>query len=94
MKNFITEVIAEQFEYQKDNIMDDLEIGPSVETSVPYGDTYVTSSSEISEEDEKRIKEKFIDDWDLDEFVTEWLLEKENFRSLVFEAFEKFKKEY
>lgn len=94
MKNFITEVIAEQFEYQKDNIMDDLEIGSSVETSVPYGDTYVISSSELSEEDEERIKEKFIDDWDLDEFVTEWLLEKDNFRSVVFEAFEKFKKEY
>lgn len=94
MKNFIAEVIAEQFEYQKDNIMDDLEIGPSVETSVPYGDTHVKSSSEISEEDEERIKEKFIDDWDLDEFVTEWLLEKDNFRSVVFEAFEKFKKEY
>lgn len=94
MKNFITEVIAEQFEYQKDKIMDDLEIGPYAETSVPYGDTHVTSSSEISEEDEKRIKEKFLDDWDLDEFVTEWLLEDSNFRTFVFEAFEHFKKEY
>lgn len=94
MKNFIKEVIAEQFEYQKDSIMDDMEISPSVESSVPYGDTYVTSSSELSEEDEERIKDKFIDDWDMDEFVTEWLLEKDVFRSLVFEAFEQFKKEY
>ena len=94
MREYIVGVIAEQFEYQKDYIMDDLEIGPSVKTSVPYGDTYVTSSSEISEEDEERIKEKFIDDWDLDEFVTEWLLQDSNFRSVVFEAFERFKKEY
>lgn len=94
MKNFITEVIAEQFEYEKDYIMENLEIAPSVKTSVPYGDTHVTSSSEISEEDEKRIKENFVDYWDLDEFVTEWLSQKDNFRSLVFEAFETFKKEY
>lgn len=94
MREYIAGVIAEQFEYQKDNIMDDLEIGASVETSVPYGDTHVTSSSEISEEDEERIKEKFLDDWDLDEFVTEWLLQDTNFRSVVYEAFERFKKEY
>lgn len=94
MREYIAGVIAEQFEYQKDYIMDDLEIGPSVKTSVPYGDTHVTSSSEISEEDEERIKEQFVDDWDLDEFVTEWLLEDSNFRSLVHEAFERFKKEY
>lgn len=94
MREYIAGVIAEQFEYQKDKIMDDLEIGPYAETSVPYGDTHVTSSSEISEEDEERIKEKFLDDWDLGEFVTEWLLEDSNFRSLVHEALESFKKEY
>jgi alpha-amylase/alpha-mannosidase (GH57 family) len=51
----------------------------------PYGDTYVSSGNYVSEESEERAKEEWKDGFDIDNFVSEYLLESYDFREKVFE---------
>ena len=50
---------------------------------VPYGDTYVNTGDEPTDESEEQCLETFKETLDLDLFVRNWLLENADFRELV-----------
>jgi hypothetical protein len=57
---------------------------------VPYGDTYVSSGNYITEESEERATEKWKDDFSIDDFVKDYLLESCDFREKIMEMVEEF----
>lgn len=58
--------------------------------SVPYGDTYVSSGNYITEESIKRATEQWKDDFSIDDFVKDYLLESYDFREIIMEVLKEF----
>ena len=61
---------------------------------VPYGDTYVNAGDQPTDASEEECLETFKDTLDIDRFVTEFLLENDDFRTLITEKINNFKGEF
>lgn len=61
---------------------------------VPYGDTYVNAGDQPTDESEEQCLETFKETLDIDEFTTEFLLENDDFRTLITEKINNFKGEF
>lgn len=51
----------------------------------PYGDTWATTSEEITDESLERCQEEFEETFDVYEFITEYLVSNEDFKDLILE---------
>ena len=61
---------------------------------VPYGDTYVNAGDQPTDESNEQCLESFKETLDIDEFTTEFLLENDDFRTLIAEKINNFKGEF
>lgn len=58
---------------------------------VPYGDTYVNAGDQPTDASEEQCLETFKDTLDIDRFVTEFLLENDDFRKHIAEKIQNFR---
>lgn len=80
LKEIIEKALAECHEDYQNGYDHDTE-----SDSVPYGDTYVSSGNYITEESEQRATEEWKDDFSIDDFVKDYLLESYDFREKIME---------
>ena len=83
LKDVILKAIGQRLESFREDY--DFE---TYEEQNPYGDTWVTTSEEITDESWERSKEEFIEQFDVEEFITEYLVSDEDFKSLIMEMVE------
>lgn len=77
LKHIIEQVADKHFEAYSNNFDHETE-----ENYVPYGDTYVSSGSYITDRSIKNCVEHYKDDFDIDDFLDE-LKEDDAFRDIV-----------
>ena len=74
----IQRVLGHYKEYHDDHYDFDTE-----SESNPYGDTWATTSVEPTERSLQECDEDFVDNFDVDDFITEFLQEDQTFRELI-----------
>lgn len=78
-KEVIEKALEESLKHFQDNYDHD-----TYSESYPYGDTYC-SRSYIKESSWDRAQEEWVENFDIDEFVRDYLVESQDFRDMVLE---------
>ena len=80
IEEVVKECLHQHFQDHDDNFEHDI-----MPEYVPWGDTYVKAFGCPTEQSEIKCEEAFIQDFDVDYFITEYLAENQDFRDKLIE---------